>query len=112
MLNEQGEVARLADALDRFSTKADKILSNGNHSVSKVEFHGTGHVWGSASLGFVCGGVLVGAMIIGLWVATAMGDMADDQRQDDAFIQATYQAVPGLRERFEQIKAEQAANQE
>ena len=81
-------------------------------NTTTVRIEGAGSAWAALAAGLAIGVSLGASIACAAWVAATLGDLTDDQRNDDAFIQATYQAVPGLREQFDKIKAEQAEPQE
>lgn len=103
-MDAQGEGRQLAEALDRFSEKADALIGARPSNWNQLHVTGMGSFWNGIGIGIALG---VAVACTG-WVAYALGNMQDDQRQDDAFIQATYQAVPGLREQFDRIRQEQS----
>lgn len=84
---------------------AERILREalGQNTVQTVKVEGMGSMWN----GIVIGIALGAAITCSAWVAATLGDLADDQRNDDAFIQATYQHVPQIRDEFNRIKADQ-----
>lgn len=84
----------------------------GNRNMTTVRIEGAGSAWAALAAGLAIGVSLGASIACAAWVAATLGDLTDDQRNDDAFIQATYQAVPGLREQFDKIKAEQDEPQE
>lgn len=104
-MEDQGDQRALADALDRFTRKADELLKTGNSNTTNVRLEGSGQMWGALSVGIALGSAIVCAM----WVGATLGDLTDDQRNDDAFIQATYQQAPSIRAEFDRIRAEQEA---
>ncbi len=53
---------------------------------------------------FIALGLCIG---LGLWVGWALGDIRDQQRQQDAFIQAAYQYAPKWRDEYHKIEQEQ-----
>jgi hypothetical protein len=79
----------------------DALGNNTNTTVVKLE--GQGPLWGALAVGVALGA----AVACTAWVASTLGDLTDDQRNDDAFIQATYQQAPQIRDEFNRIKAEQ-----
>ena len=76
MQNEQGENAAMIAALDRFSHKADQLLSHGNNSFSKVEINAGGiGVWISVT----CCLVMISCLGMGgFWLNYALS-IHDDQ---------------------------------
>lgn len=96
------------ETLQRVNKTMDTIdrMAPANKQTQRVEVHGTGHVLGSAALGFVAGGVLVGAIVIGLWVGSTLQDIKEVVRNGEAFQQATYQIAPEVRARYDKILEE------
>lgn len=95
------EVVRRAHrTMERLENLAE---SRGNTNTTVVKLDGVGTVWGAVAVGIALGA----AIACTAWVAATLGDLADDQRNDDAFIQATYQQAPQIRAEFERIKKEQ-----
>lgn len=109
-MEEQGAIPRLTEAIHRFSDVADKLekLAPGNSGIqSDIRITGMGSFWNGLAIGVAVGVAVVCAS----WVAFTLGSLQDDQRQDDAFIQATYQQVPAMREHFNRIQQEQSNEQ-
>lgn len=107
-----------ADATGIKATLERMERSRTQRQTTDVRIEAGGGAWTMATIAGLFGvagltiGVALGAAIAcAAWVAGSLGDLTDDQRNDDAFIQATYQAVPGLREHFDKIRAEQAEEQ-
>jgi hypothetical protein len=88
--------------------RMERERSHRNTTTQTVRVEGMGSLWNGIAIGIALGAVVVGAA----WIATSQASMADEQRQQAAFIAATYQAVPALRAEFDRIQAEQAAEQE
>lgn len=84
---------------------AERILREalGQNTVQTVKVEGMGSMLNGIAIGIALGA----AISCSAWVAATLGDLTDDQRNDDAFIQATYQQAPSIRAEFERIKAEQ-----
>ena len=101
MKDEQGE---LLAAIQKLDQSVGRFLASGNRNTTNVRLEGAGSVWGAVAVGIALGASIACAA----WVAGTLGDLADDQRNDDAFIQATYQAAPMIRDEFNRIKQEKA----
>lgn len=97
MKDQLSAVGRNAEEIKRTLTAMQGNRGVQNLTIVKIE-----------GLGSVVLGICIG---LAAWVAWALGDIRDEQRQHSAFISATYQAVPQLRAEFERIKAEQESNQ-
>ena len=84
---------------------AERILREalGQNTVQTVRVEGMGSMWNGIAIGIALGA----AIALAVWVGWALGDLRDDQRQDDAFIQAAYQYAPQLRDEYNRIKKEQ-----
>lgn len=84
---------------------AERILREalGQNTVQTVRVEGMGSMWNGIAIGIALGA----SIACSAWVAATLGDLTDDQRNDDAFIQATYQHVPQIRDEFNRIKADQ-----
>lgn len=101
-----GAVEETLQRVNKTMDNIDRIVPAANRNVQRVEVHGTGHVFGSAALGFVAGGVLVGAVIIGIWVGSTLQNINEVVRNGEAFQQATYQIAPEVRARYDKILEE------
>lgn len=96
------KVNEIKDALERIDNHS------GNQNVTNVRFEGGKSVVLSLLVGLV-GGVCIGGSVFAVgWIASALDDVRETQRDQQAFIQATYQQAPHIRAEFEKIKAEQA----
>jgi len=93
-------VGELKEAVERMVEN-----QSGNQNVTRVVVDG--------GLGSVAVGIAIGAVIMGsAWIASTLSNIYETMRNNEAFIQATYQQAPEIRERFDQIKAAQAKTQE
>lgn len=102
-MSDQGEERELAHAITRFTEAADRISSgrpSGNWN--SIQVTGMGSFWNGMAIGISVGVAVVGAG----WVAWALGDIRDQQRQQDAFIQAAYQYAPKWRDEYHKIEQE------
>lgn len=84
----------------------------GNQNVTTIRFDGEKSVKTSLLVGFVGGAALGVAVVAAGWVAWALSDVKETQRDQQAFIDVTYQNIPVIRSEFDKIKAEQAKQQE
>lgn len=98
-MEDQGDHKALADALDRWSRTAEKLLQAGNTTTQTVRVEGMGSMWNGIAIG-----IALGATILGVgWISTKL------QAQDIAVNQAEayHQAVYALSPRFaSEIEAE------
>lgn len=102
-MEEQGDHKALAEALDRWSRTAEKLLQSGNTATQNVRVEGMGSMWNGIAIGIALGA----SMVCAAWVGFTLQNIHETQRNNEAFIQATYQQAPEIRERFDQIKAQQ-----
>lgn len=75
-MEDQGDQRALADALDRFSRKADEILRQGNTNTAKIEVNAGGV--GVAIAACACVAMMVALMIL---VPVAVGAYSEQQDQ-------------------------------
>lgn len=104
-MEDQGDHKALADALDRWSRTAEKLLQAGNTTTQTVKVEGMGSMWNGIAIGIALGATIVG---VG-WISTKL------QAQDIAVNQAEayHQAVYALSPRFAaEIEAELKKKQE
>lgn len=83
---------------------------NGTQNVTQVTFSGLGSASAILAVGLAAGVALGTAGACAAWVSWALSDVKETQRDQQAFIQATYQQAPQLRAEFDRIKAENAQN--
>lgn len=107
---ERDELAR---ALNRFNSKADALLdgslsNTGNQNVTNLRMEGAAKPLAWLSAGLAIGIALGVAIGCAAWVAASLANINETMRNNEAFIQATYQQAPEIRERFEELKKEQA----
>jgi uncharacterized membrane protein YjjP (DUF1212 family) len=81
---------------------------DGNQNVTKIVFEGGKSAVVSLLVGLV-GGVCIGGSVFAVgWIASALEDVRETQRDQQAFIQVTYQQLPMLRAEYDRIRTEQA----
>lgn len=97
------KVDQLKEALERIENHRE-----GNQNVTTIRFDGEKSVKTSLLVGFVGGAALGVAVMAAGWVAWALSDVKETQRDQQAFIDVTYQHVPLIRAEFDKIKAKQA----
>lgn len=91
MTDQQGDQRALADALDRFSRKADELLSHGNRNTAKIEVNAGGvGLWIVCTMCF-----MMMAMNIGLLVMFINHDRKIDDLGD--YVNAIYMMAPSLK---------------
>lgn len=102
-MQDASSVDEVVKRVHRAMERVEEMVAGGNRNTTSVKIEGSGAMWGGLAVGVALGA----AIACTAWVAATMGDMRDDQRQDDAFIQAAYQFAPKLREEMDRIKQEQ-----
>jgi len=80
-----------------------------NNNETKITITGSGHLFGFAALGFTAGACLAAAVIVAMWTGSTLARYEKVNADQDAFIQATYQIAPQIRDEFNRIKTEQEA---
>lgn len=90
-MDEQGQNAVLAVALERFSRKADQIMEAGSRNTAKIEVNagGTG-VWIATT---ACCVMVAVSMFMGLWVI----DLSRKVDELNNYVQAIYMMAPHLK---------------
>lgn len=78
-----------------------------NNATQNVRVEGMGSLWHGIAIGISLGASIVASA----WVASTLNRLSAEQLQNEAYISATYQAVPALREHFDKIKAEEAQHE-
>lgn len=90
-MDAQGEGAKLAEALEKFSRKADQLMESGNRNTAKIDINagGTG-VWIATTA--CCVMVAVG-LFMGLWVV----DLSRKVSALEQYVTAIYMMAPHLK---------------
>ena len=89
-MDDQGDQRALADALDRFSRKADEILRSGNTATQTVRVEGMGSMWNGIAIG-----IALGATILGVgWISTKLQAQDIAVNQAEAYQKAVYALAP------------------
>lgn len=89
-MEDQGDQRALADALDRFSRKADEILRSGNTATQTVRVEGMGSMWNGIAIG-----IALGATILGVgWISTKLQAQDIAVNQAEAYQKAVYALAP------------------
>lgn len=87
-MDNQGE---LTEALNRFSKKADELLSSGNRNTAKIEVNAGGAgVWIATT---ACCVMVAVSMFMGLWVI----DLSRKVSELNNYVQAIYMMAPHLK---------------
>ena len=87
----------MADALDRFSRKADEILRSGNTSTQTVRVEGMGSMWNGIAIG-----IALGATILGVgWISTKLQEQDVAVKQAEAYSKALYMLAPRFAEEID-----------
>jgi len=95
-------------AVERLQKELDRLVPRAhNNAISNVRLDGSGNVWGALSVGIALGAAIVCTM----WVGSKLATIEEIQRNNEAFIQATYQQAPQIRDTFEKIRKEQESKQ-
>lgn len=90
-MEDQGDQRALADALDRFSRKADEILRSRNTNTAKIEVNAGGvGVWIATT---ACVVMVAVSVFMGLWVV----DMSRKVSELENYIHAIYMVAPSLK---------------
>lgn len=90
-MDEQGDQRALADALDRFSRKADEILRQGNTNTAKIEVNAGGvGVWIATT---ACCVMVAASLFMGLWVV----DLSRKVSELENYLNAIYMMAPSLK---------------
>lgn len=90
-MEDQGDVSRLADALERFSRKADQLMDSGNQNTAKIEINAGGvGVWIATT---ACCVMVAVAMFMGLWLV----DLSRRVSEMDNYLNAIYMMAPHLK---------------
>ena len=90
-MDNQGDAVKLADALEKFSRKADQIMEAGNRNSAKIEVNAGGvGVWIATTA--CCVMVAVG-LFMGLWVV----DLSRKVSELNNYLQAIYMMAPQLK---------------
>lgn len=90
-METQGEGAKLAEALEKFSRKADQLMDSGNRNTAKIEVNAGGAgVWIATTA--CCVMVAVG-LFMGLWVV----DLSRKVERLGDYLQAIYAQAPHLK---------------
>lgn len=97
MAEEQGDHRALADALDRFSRKADELLQAGNTTTQTVRVEGMGSMWNGIAIG-----IALGATILGVgWISTKLQEQDVASKQAEAYHKAVYMLAPRFAEEID-----------
>lgn len=72
-----------------------------------LRIEGANSMWGALAVGLAAGVAMGAGIMCAIWVSSTLNDVHEIQRNNEAFIQATYQQAPQIRAEFDRIKAEQ-----
>lgn len=90
-MDDQGDQRALADALDRFSRKADEILRSGTTNTAKIEVNAGGvGVWIATT---ACCVMVAASLFMGLWVV----DLSRKVSELENYLNAIYMMAPSLK---------------
>ena len=91
MADDQGDQRALADALDRFSRKADELLKSSNTNTAKIEVNAGGiGVWIATTCCFV---MMAVSLFMALWVV----DLSRKVSDLNDYLNAIYMMAPHLK---------------
>lgn len=89
-MEDQGDHKALADALDRWSRTAEKLLQAGNTTTQTVKVEGMGSMWNGIAIG-----IALGATILGVgWISTKLQAQDIAVNQAEAYQKAVYALAP------------------
>lgn len=89
-------------AVERLQKELDRLVPR-NNTTQTVKVEGMGSMWNGIAIGIALGA----SMVCAAWVGFTLQNIAETQRNNEAFIQATYQQAPQIRAEFDRIKAQQ-----
>lgn len=96
-MEEQGDHKALADALDRWSRTAEKLLQAGNTTTQTVRVEGMGSMWNGIAIG-----IALGATILGVgWISTKLQEQDVAAKQAEAYQKAVYMLAPRFAEEID-----------
>lgn len=96
-MEEQGDHKALADALDRWSRTAEKLLQAGNTTTQTVKVEGMGSMWNGIAIG-----IALGATILGVgWISTKLQEQDVAVKQAEAYQKAVYMLAPRFAEEID-----------
>lgn len=96
-MDEQGDQRALADALDRFSRKADELLKSGNTATQTVRVEGMGSMWNGIAIGIALGATIIGTG----WVVSTLNRQEGIVQQGEAYKKAVYMLAPRFAEEID-----------
>jgi hypothetical protein len=89
MTDQQGDQRALADALDRFSRKADELLNSGNRNTAHIEINAGGlGLWTAVTASLVMLAVLAVAIPVGVAAYIVTQDQIQALENTDNVIRA------------------------
>lgn len=96
-MEDQGDHKALADALDRWSRTAEKLLQAGNTTTQTVRVEGMGSMWNGIAIG-----IALGATILGVgWISTKLQEQDVAAKQAEAYQKAVYMLAPRFAEEID-----------
>ena len=89
-MEEQGDHKALAEALDRWSRTAERLLQAGSTTTQTVRVEGMGSMWNGIAIG-----IALGATILGVgWISTKLQAQDIAVNQAEAYQKAVYALAP------------------
>lgn len=89
-MDDQGDQRALADALDRFSRKADDLLRVGRNTNQIVRVEGMGSMWNGIAIGIALGATILGSV----WISKTLQAQEVTVNQAEAYSKAVYMLAP------------------
>jgi hypothetical protein len=96
-MDEQGDHKALADALDRWSRTAEKLLQAGSTTTQTVKVEGMGSMWNGIAIGIALGATMLG---VG-WISTKLQEQDVASKQAEAYQKAVYMLAPRFAEEID-----------
>ena len=96
-MEEQGDHKALAEALDRWSRTAERLLQAGSATTQTVRVEGMGSMWNGIAIG-----IALGATILGVgWISTKLQEQDVAVKQAEAYQKAVYMLAPRFAEEID-----------
>jgi hypothetical protein len=96
-MEEQGDHKALAEALNRWSQTAEKLLQASNTTTQTVRVEGMGSMWNGIAIG-----IALGATILGVgWISTKLQEQDVSAKQAEAYHKAVYALAPRFAEEID-----------
>ncbi len=96
-MEEQGDHKALAEALDRWSRTAEKLLQAGNTTTQTVRVEGMGSMWNGIAIGIALGATILGTG----WIVATLNRQESVVQQGEAYKKAVYMLAPRFAEEID-----------